>query len=282
VADASRSLPLGPLAFYAPPLGVSDVVASFSGSLPLGALAEIGGANVGNTLVATAGTYAYTGVSATLKMGFRATAEVGSYAYDGVDATLTRAGPTNVFGPPAPLPVFADLFTGTAGVYRLTTYVGNYAYSGSTANLSSGFTLTAQTGNYPYVGADGQRDLALSIGTGAFAYTGVSATITKGRVLTATAGSYAYAGNVAGLFYENLTGNYTLACLGGDYAYTGMSANLYKSNVLQATVGAYAYTGRNATLRKVGLYDDPWNRVPTSSDIWTPVNPGDATWETIE
>ena len=80
-------------------------------------------------LLASAGSYAYTGTDASLERGFRLTASAGSYAYTGTDASLEVG-------------------------HRVLASAGSYAYTGTDAALTIERLLSADGGIYAYTGTD--------------------------------------------------------------------------------------------------------------------------------
>jgi hypothetical protein len=126
------------------------------------------------SLTADAGTYAYNGTAADLRLNRVMPADAGAYAYAGQDASLRLNRVLSAQG-------------------------GAYSYTGQDATLTynSGatYTLVAEGGTYSYSGADATFRIGrvLVAEAGAYAYTGQPATLTySGAAVADTRGGFWY------------------------------------------------------------------------------------------
>lgn len=204
-------------------------------------------ASGGTTLTASAGSYAITGTSATLRKGKGITAAAGSYAVTGTAATLRKA---------AKLAATAGSYsvTGTAAGLKLgrkiAAVAGSYTVTGTAATLRRARITSAAAGSYAVTGTAAalRRALKAAAGVGSYAVTGTAATLRHGWVLIASAGSYAVTGTAAALS-KSITGKSVVAGV-GSYSITGTAATLRHSWIISASAGSYAVTGTSATLVK--------------------------------
>jgi hypothetical protein len=117
--------------------------------------------------------------------------------------------------------------------------------------FSSGYSLTADVGNYTLTGTATApkvgRNLVAS--TGAYAITGQAVGVKRGFRLVGAVGSYALVGTATTLRIAR-----RLAAAAGAYALTGTAALLKAGRSLVATPGSYTLTGQNVTLIKTGGY----------------------------
>jgi hypothetical protein len=109
-------------------------------------------APTGYTLTALAGSYALTGVAATVSRSRLLTASAGAYVYTGQTATLLRSslltaqpGAYSLTGQSATL-----TFTAAAGAYVLTALPGSYEVTGSSATLTNTDAALDATGGYGF------------------------------------------------------------------------------------------------------------------------------------
>lgn len=190
----------------------------------------------GYTLTADAGSYALTGVSATIAKTRIVSAAAGSYAYTGIAATLARS----------------KLVTASAGSY---TYTGQAA----TISYTAGYTLTASAGSYSYTGQSATilKSKILSASAGSYVYTGVSASLIRNKLLVGDSGAYTYTGKDAVISYAP-SGSYVLNANAGSYSLTGKSASinvstngrskLYNSNLIDHP--AWAWNEKKAEVKQ--------------------------------
>lgn len=119
------------------------------------------GGGTAYSLSCSAGSYAYTGVSAGTKAARKLTSAAGSYAYTGVAAGL-------VWGK------------------KISAAAGSYSYTGVAATTTAARKLTAAAGSYTYTGVaatltyvhSGHQDYTLACSPGSYLVTGNSATLT--------------------------------------------------------------------------------------------------------
>ena len=160
------------------------------------------------TLTCNAGSYTYTGQSATIDRHRALSASAGSYTYTGQSVDIT--------------------YTVPAVNYNITCNAGSYTYTGQSATIS--------------------RNRVLSANAGSYTYTGQSATIEKDRYLTASAGAYTYTGQQATITYTPAAVNYSIDCQPGSYTLTGQSITIDRDRYLTANAGSYTYSGQQITV----------------------------------
>ena len=140
------------------------------------------------SLTADAGTYSYTGQTASILATRIITANNGSYTYSGQNSTFLTTR-------------------------LLTADVGVYSYTGQAATFGATRLLTADNGTYTYTGQDAtlsytpSTTYALTADAGSYSYTGQSATFAVTRLLTADSGTYNYTGQAASLGYTQVGGS---------------------------------------------------------------------------
>lgn len=198
-------------------------------------------------LVAAAGSYAFTGTSATVKLGREVAAEAGSYGFSGSTATLRKN-----------LPIMAG--------------AGSYALTGTDASVRHGWEIAADVGSYAFTGTDASvvHGCKVAAGADSYAISGADATLTKSggaQTLTADAGAYAFNGTAASLLHNWKTAagadSYAItgtaasplhaklaAAAAGSHTITGTGASLLRAGRLAAAAGAYAVSGTDASLRR--------------------------------
>jgi hypothetical protein len=188
---------------------------------PLPHLALLGGLG-GARVIAEGGTYAITGQGADVRCGHSLNAEAGYIAIYGQVGLLSKSA--NSSGESAPLPHLASLFLPT----------------------TTDRTLTADPGNYSYVGSDSLADFEITAATDTYEITGQDAGTLLGLVLAAEQGSYEIAGQDA----DSQTGGSALVLTAdfGEYAITGQDATLRSSYRASVEFGFYAQLGQNANL----------------------------------
>lgn len=190
------------------------------------------------------GSYALTGLPATLAKGFPFDAQPGSYAVAGVAA---------------------DLLAGR----MVDASPGDYDLTGLAASLEAGRSLEAVPGAYLLTGLATGLDLVrtLDASPGSYALTGLEASLLADRPLEASPGSYAVAGELA-----SLLGDRVLSAVPGVYVIVGLDADLTVTTVgayaLNAQPGSYSLSGFTAGLeagRSIGA--DPGSYLLAGVDI---------------
>jgi hypothetical protein len=197
----------------------------------LGDPTQSGAAGPTFTLIASGGTYAFTGGDALFVKTptFTLIADGASYAFSG-GAALFALGRT------------------------LTADGGSFAYTGGAANFAFGRTLTADGGSYAYTGGAANFALGrtLTADGGAYAYAGGDANFAYGRTLVADGGTYAFTGGDA-LFDLVVGPTFTLLADGGTYGFDGGDALFTLGVAPDVTGGWPIYFPR----RKRKQVDDP-------------------------
>ena len=127
--------------------------------LPLSSLPEAA-ASGAYTITANAGSYAYTGVAATITRTRVLSADAGSYPYTGQDATIARS----------------KLVTADAGSYPYTGIDATITYTPAGA-----YTVTAEAGNYPYTGQAATIDYTPAVSPATQFYSGGYVDLPTGR-----------------------------------------------------------------------------------------------------
>ena len=134
-------------------------------------------------ITASAGTYTYTGQSATILKSRIVSASSGSYTYTGQAATIKRS--------------------------RLVSAAsGSYTYTGQAATILKSKLVSAASGSYTYTGQTATilHSRLVTASSGSYVYTGQNATITytpssAKYTVTADAGSYSINGQDATITY---------------------------------------------------------------------------------
>ena len=182
------------------------------------------------SMPADVGSYAETGIDASLLLNRVVAGAVGSYALTGNDVS------------------FSKLMS-----YSLPAEVGSYAVTGIASGLYLGRALSADAASYALTGVDATltytqaNAYSLTADVGSFALTGIDAGLLLGRVVTADAGSLAITGVDTTLTYTQ-AGRYSLTADVGTYALTGVDAGLYIQRVVVTEEGVFAITGVDAGL----------------------------------
>lgn len=131
----------------------------------------------------------------------------------------------------------------------------------------SGYSLTAQSGNYNYIGQQllVTKSKLISADQGSYILTGSQVGINVGRSLTATSGLYSVSGNSVSILVNRLlsgsTGLYStsglqstllrskvLTVISGEYSYSGIQVGINKNKVLSTLPGSYQYNGNSVDL----------------------------------
>jgi hypothetical protein len=222
----------------------------------------ITGESAGESIDATAGAYALTGILTKFDIGMPATA--GSYSKTGAVANFDVAMPATAgsytkTGAAATL-LHDALMDAIAGSYSKTGFAaltlvgriieataGSYTKTGVAATLLHAALIDAIAGSYDKTGADATLLYSpvggeeLTVDAGSYALTGAIALLLVGRAITATAGSYSKTGATASLLHDAI-----IDALEGSYTYTG-TLMLFDIDV-SALAAAYTLTGRPTTL----------------------------------
>ncbi len=220
------------------------------------------------SLTAAAGSFALSGVAATLKAARKLTASAGSFTETGNAAALKKGYPlvasTGTFaetGNPASL-LATRKITASAGSFattgnaatlradrKLTAAAGSFTETGNPATLAKGVSLSTSAGSFSVTGnaAGLSATRRLSAGTGSFAETGNAATLKAARKLSASPGAFNVTGNAATLTYTP-SGSYSLSAGTGSFAVSGNAAALRRTYNLSASAGAFVETGNAAAL----------------------------------
>lgn len=197
------------------------------------------------TLTAEGGSYAITGMAASLEAGRLVSAESGSYAITGTAAGLSKgailsaeSGTYAISGTAASLEVDR----------RLAADSGSYILSGTDASLEVGRRLSADSGSYTINGTDAgliysESDRVLTAESGSYSVSGTAASLEVGRRLAADSGTYTISGTDASLEIGRVLGAES-----GTYSISGTAAGLNKGNTLIAESGTYIISGTDATL----------------------------------
>ena len=183
------------------------------------------------TLTAAQGTYAQTGVAATLRALRKLTSAQGTYAQTGVAAGLKR-------------------------IITVAAAKGTYAQTGVAAALRASRRITAAQGTYLQTGVaaaltkSGSKTLTAAQGT--YAQTGVAAALNVVRRLTAAQGTYALTGVAAAL---NRSAR-TISAATGSYALTGKDARLSRPIThITADSGVYSLAGSELVFTRFSFGD---------------------------
>lgn len=223
-------------------------------------------AAVAYELDAESGSYAVTGVVASLTRGLLLNAAAGVYALTGSASTQLRglllsavSGSYSITGSVATA-LWNRLLDAVAGVYSLT---------GSVATLSYGKVLSAVSGVYSLTGqAASLFEVAVyevNAEPSSYAVSGQSAATFHAHVLSAESGSYAIAGDDAELTY---TVDVVLVAASGSYAFIGSPASLtYTPTPAPLSTGDGAYTSSGGWARVLASIRNPlpinwWQRQP--------------------
>lgn len=208
----------------------------------------------GYTLTAQGGAYTLAGGTASVLRSKKLIASGGSYSYTGASAVLTWAPLTNNYVLTALGGSYA--YTGASvGISRnrkLTSNGGAYTVTGGTAALLRSKRLVTTGGAYVVTGASANvnRNRKLTVTAGSYSLSGSNATINRNRTLTAQGGTYTYTGQQITITYTAGSVNYTLTALGGSYTVTGNTLDISRNRTLTTSGGAYTLSGGSATLQK--------------------------------
>jgi hypothetical protein len=199
-----------------------------------------------STLTAAAGSFAETGVAASLKAARKLTASAGTFAETGRPAGLI---PSRKLAASAGSFAEAGSAATLLATRRIAASVGSFAETGSSAGLLAARKAIAAAGSFAEAGAAASllasRKLVASAGS--YSETGIAAGLLAGRKLSASAGSFASTGNAATLTYTTV-GHYTLTAGAGAFAETGVAATLRAARKGAAAPGTFAESGNPATL----------------------------------
>lgn len=153
----------------------------------------------------------------------------------------------------------------------LTADSGAYLYTGTDATLTytplGAFTLIADSGTYLYTGNDADllTSRILQADSGAYAYTGNNAELLRDLNLNAETGGYSYLGQDVTLTFTP-AGTFILTADSGTYNYTGQDINFNRNRVIIASSGNYTYNGTDIQIILPGQI---WTDKPSVSTNWT-------------
>lgn len=174
------------------------------------------------SVVAGAGSYAFTGTAATPKVARKTVAAAGAYTFTGATATLKLARKT-------------------------VAAAGSYAFTGQTASPRRNLPLTAGAGSYAFTGqaATVRHGWNITASAGSYAFGGTAAGVLLSRKLGAGAGAYQFMGADATLiaFSQKIIG----ADEGG-YLFAGSPAAIKAARLIAAATAAYTFSGQSAAL----------------------------------
>ena len=226
------------------------------------------------TLTAAAGSFALTGVAATLKGALKLIEAAGSFSLTGVAATLSSSTAGGISSP-AYLPSMSLVLERSSSNKLMAVSAGSFVLSGVASSLVSGLGMTADAGSFVLSGAPALRDLQVTSDRGTFALTGVAETLTHGNPgIAAGTGAFALTGIDAGFAYQSGT-VFVLPGLAGVFVLTGNDATLPTTvdRLIVADRGTFAITGSAATMTYYG-----WSLQSASNSTWTDVTASTTTW----
>ena len=203
------------------------------------------------TMVADAGSYAWTGSAVDLDLNMPASA--GSYIWTGQAAETIRSKLVNA-------------------------EAGSYSWTGQDAGLSIDRLLSAEAGSYAWTGSAVDLDLTMPAASGSYAWTGQDATLARSITLSSEAGSYSWLGQDAAFLIDEI-----LSAESGSYSWAGQDAALLTNQVLIVEPTSYAWSGQDATLTKsfvvvaeAGSY--AWSGQSIDLDLTMPASSGSYSW----
>jgi hypothetical protein len=190
--------------------GATSVTANFTaGSDDYGLISfSLNGTSGGTvyTLTANAGSFALTGVNASLLKSKVINAQAGSFTFTGNNATLLKSKVINAQAGSFSLTgVNANIvYTPNSTVYTLTALPGSFTISGQNATLLKSKVLNCNAGSFAITGQNAfiNKNRILTANAGAFAITGVNATLLKSNVINAQPGAFVLQGNIAVINYS--------------------------------------------------------------------------------
>tara|TARA_R110000868_G_scaffold112795_1_gene303377 strand:- start:1443 stop:2003 length:561 start_codon:yes stop_codon:yes gene_type:complete len=150
--------------------------------------------------------------------------------------------------------------------------VGVYSYSGKNIVTNTNRILSANNGNYAYVGqqAQIQHGTVLNGSYGNYSYVGINALNNKNSLISANSGTYSYTGQSADKFLGKV-----LITQNGTYSYAGQSVAIQKSNIITASNGTYTIAGINAD---IGIFLGGWEIEFNKTDTWTAQSVAESIW----
>lgn len=216
------------------------------------------------TLNGSAGSYALTGQSASVRAGRRASANAGSFTLTGQQAsvragrrasadagsfTLTGQSASIRAGRRASANAGSFTLTGQTASLKATRFLvsspGSYSLTGQNASLTYGRRFTAGPGSYSVVGQDASAAVSrkLTASTGTYTLTGQLASLRAARNMTLSTGAYSATGQLA-----TLTLRRYLTVSAGSFTVNGQSASLKRALNLGVQAGTFLVAGQQATL----------------------------------
>jgi len=203
-----------------------------------------------SSVVASTGSYAYTGNATGLTYGHKLTAATGSYTYTGVAAAFARTN--RLLATPGSYAITGQT-TVLRGAFRLVASkntreaatVYKYVLFASLGEVSLGGSATASVtepaNTYAYTGYDVnlRRGISMAAAAGAYTWTGVSASYVRTWAIIASPGAYTITGGTAHL-------NVSMTAAAGSYVVTGKAVQF---NRVRKRVRAFTRVGSSITAR---------------------------------
>ena len=265
---APASLPSLSLVFDAPSNSVGNPA-----SLP--SIGLVLGSTTSHTFPAATGTYALTGIAATLRGAFKLGSAAGSYTETGVAATLTPDAVTGGISSPMFIPSMSLVMERAAGDKLFSAYTGAFTLAGPATSLIHGYVLATAAGSLIFTGAPADRDMQVTADRGTFAVTGIDGAFTRStQTLPSAAGAFVFTGVPAGFAYQTGTSK-VLPAEFAAFTLTGNAATFPTTiaRILQCDRAQFAITTFSAAMTYVG-----WSRVSAASSSWTNVSSSSTTW----
>ena len=256
-----------------------------------GSFAWSGGAatlRVARKLQAVSGSFGWAGGAAALRAGRKLVGAAGSFAWAGSAATL-RAARKLIVSTGAFVWTGGDAAFDVSGEgtgYTLVAESGPFTGTGSNAMLRASRRLTAASGPFAWAGAAAtpRATRKLEAASGAFAWTGGAAVLRASRKLAAAAGAFVVTGG-ATMF---LRGKIFVAAIAA-FIVTGSAATLRVARKLLADAGLYMVAGQDTAFeiehpfRWEPIPENPesWANEAADSTTWTEQGPGMTPWDAV-
>lgn len=201
----------------------------------------------GHPIAAASGSYAVTGTAASVRRAWRNTAGVGVYAIAGVSAAVRKAWVLRA-GAGILLDENGDPILDENGDYIADSDRGAggfYAVNGAAVTFRKGYKVAVDAGGYSVTGSavSFHRTYVLAPGAGSYSISGTAASLRHDWKVAAGAGSYAVTGTPA-----NLVHAWKVAAGAGAYAVSGSVASLLHSWTVAVGAGSYNVNGTSASL----------------------------------
>jgi hypothetical protein len=201
-------------------------------------------------VAADPGAYVFSGADAAIVAGRALDAGLGAYAVSGFAADLlfTPGGPTGFEIDAQPGSFVLSGFVAAAIADRVVNAVpGSYAVVGSDAALLAARMIAADLGAYAIAGSPASVVAGRALGAvpGAYVVAGPAAALLAGRALAADPGAYLVVGVAATLL---VPGNFVLDATPGSYVVVGVASGTIAGRVLVAELGSYLVSGVDAQL----------------------------------